>query len=168
MKQQMVHTKSCMAGIFFFMFLVCAGDIYGAGNAVLEDSVTSEMLHKYPSLTREEVETHYNSGCDSSNMKWVNLCANYGFISADMKLNKLYKKLRGNLRGTNAEKKLIQAQRAWIVFRDASCAYENDAYTGRWLHPTIQSCKTTFTEKRNQQLTEYLKCTEPGCPGEWK
>jgi len=157
-----------MASIFIFTHLLFSGVVYGAGDAALEDSVTSEMLRRYTSLTREEIETHYNSGCDSSNMEWVNLCANYGFVSADMKLNELYKKLRGNLQGTNAEKKLIQAQRAWIEFRDTSCAYESDAYTtGRWLHATTQSCKATFTKKRNDQLKEYLKCTDPGCPGEW-
>ncbi len=168
MRLQTIPTKLCVASIFFFALFIHSAIVYGAGNATLDDSVTSEMLRRYKSLTREKIETHYKSGCDSSNMEWVNLCANYGFVSADMELNELYKKLKDNLQGTNAEKKLLQAQRAWIVFRDTSCAYESDAYaTGRWLHPTTQSCKTAFTLKRNDQLKEYLKCTDPGCPGEW-
>ena len=46
---------------------------------------------------------------------------------ADRELNRLYKELLGIL-DVQGRGKVHKAQRAWLAFRDANCAYEADGY----------------------------------------
>lgn len=51
-------------------------------------------------------------------------CTEYFSKAADRELNNVYQALRRkHEKGSVAEKKLIEAQRAWMVFRDATCHY---------------------------------------------
>lgn len=48
---------------------------------------------------------------------------------------------------------LRDAQRAWIVFRDKSCAAEGHSYYGGSIRPLIEAtCKETLTRARTEQL----------------
>jgi len=55
--------------------------------------------------------------CDGSSTQDMHSCAITRFENEDKKLNDLYKKLRLNVgKGTEAEKALINAQKAWLLY----------------------------------------------------
>ena len=69
-------------------------------------------------------------------------CAGKDFDAADKKLNDAYKQIEGRLKDNAGSKKLlVDAQRAWVAFRDAECAFqggpqaETRAASVRWWSP---------------------------------
>ncbi|AZO27475.1 lysozyme inhibitor LprI family protein [Mesorhizobium sp. M1B.F.Ca.ET.045.04.1.1] len=105
--------------------------------------------------------------CDRSDdsQSMMTICANTDYEAADAKLNAAYK----NLVGDNDEKanKLLQtAQRAWIAFRDAECAYSAADSAGGSIHPMeVSQCLTELTNERTKQLTSGPNCQDgdPSC-----
>jgi uncharacterized protein YecT (DUF1311 family) len=135
--------------------------------AVDEDRVIKEMT-RTSNLTAEEIKESYKDGCDSGAHRPMLICGSFAFTSADIELNDLYKKLMRQLTTKSAKDKLISAQKAWIAYRDQSCEYESEGYTGgRDWSSVFVGCKTTATLARIAKLKEYLGCKEPGCPGQW-
>ena len=71
--------------------------------------------------------------------------------------------------GRNDDKtnKLLQtAQRAWMVFRDAECAYSAADSEGGSIHPMeVSQCLTRLTNDRIKQLITGTNCQEgdPSC-----
>ena len=56
----------------------------------------------------------------------INRCADKAYAEADAKLNVIYRQITSRLRSEEFQKTLkalITAQRAWIAFRDAECAF---------------------------------------------
>ncbi len=100
---------------------------------------------------------------DSQSM--MNICANVDYQAADAKLNAAYKELVG--RNDQASNKLLQtAQRAWIAFRDAECAYTTADSEGGSIHPMeVSQCLTELTDERTKQLTSGANCkdSDPSC-----
>ncbi|TGQ25819.1 lysozyme inhibitor LprI family protein, partial [Mesorhizobium sp. M00.F.Ca.ET.216.01.1.1] len=88
-------------------------------------------------------------GDDSQSM--MNICANADFQTADAKLNAAYKDLVG--RNDEKANKLLQtAQRAWIAFRDAECAYSTADSEGGSIHPMeVSQCLTKLSTERTKQ-----------------
>ena len=80
--------------------------------------------------------------------------------AADAKLNQAYKDLVG--RNDAKTNKLLQtAQRAWIAFRDAECAYTTADSEGGSIHPMeVSQCLTGLTNDRIKQLTTGANCEE--------
>lgn len=89
-------------------------------------------------------------------------CVNDQLAAADHKLNELYKTIEKRLADDHDTKKLlINAQRAWIAFRDNECTFAASGTDGGSIHPMMLAmCKTSLTEARNQQLSDYLQCEE--------
>lgn len=102
---------------------------------------------------------------DSQSM--LNICAEADYQAADAKLNAAYE----NILGSNdlASNKLLQtAQRAWIAFRDAECAYSTADTGGGSIHPMeVSRCLTKLTNERIEQLTSKASCklSDPSCAG---
>ena len=65
-------------------------------------------------------------------------------------------------RNDDKSRKLLQvAQRAWIAFRDAECAYTTAGSEGGSIHPMeVSQCLTDLTEQRTKQLTSSANCQE--------
>ena len=95
---------------------------------------------------------------DSQSM--MNICADADFQAADAKLNAAYQELVR--RNDQASNKLLQtAQRAWIAFRDAECAYSTAGSEGGSIHPMeVSQCLTGLTDERTKQLTSGANCKE--------
>ncbi|MBK5528478.1 DUF1311 domain-containing protein [Pseudomonas sp. TH06] len=98
----------------------------------------------------------------------MNQCAGQDYKAADNELNAVYKQIKQRLQG-NAEgtKLLVDAQRAWIGFRDAECTFSSSGVSGGSVYPLIySSCLTGVTKVRVETLKQYLKCEEGdmGCP----
>ncbi|GAB4297769.1 MAG: hypothetical protein Fur0025_35920 [Oscillatoriaceae cyanobacterium] len=71
------------------------------------------------------------------------------YQEADRLLNLAYQRLLNQLSSTRREK-LIDAQLAWIAFRDANCAFESNRVSGG-----RNICLIRMTETRTQELTSF-------------
>ncbi|TIO76704.1 MAG: lysozyme inhibitor LprI family protein [Mesorhizobium sp.] len=105
--------------------------------------------------------------CDRSDdsQQMMNICANADYEAADAKLNAAYKELFGS-NDEKAQKLLQAAQRAWIAFRDAECAYSAADSEGGSIHPMeVSQCLTELTNERTKQLTSGPNCKDgdPSC-----
>jgi uncharacterized protein YecT (DUF1311 family) len=87
----------------------------------------------------------------------INYCAEQAYQAADKELNGIYKKLIAAA-GSNAEKeRLVNAQRAWITFRDKHCEFdtfkmrEGTGYTG-----FLSMCLEDLTKQRIVTLKKLL------------
>lgn len=79
-------------------------------------------------------------------------CAEQSFLHADRELNRVYRELTARL-SVGERSALTKAQRAWITFRDAHCAFDTGKIQGASLGEVIHLCQETLTEQR----TAYLR-----------
>ncbi len=96
--------------------------------------------------------------CDSpQTTSEMRVCAGQSYEKADRELNQVYQQLKPKL-DASQQKRLINAQRAWIQFRDKSCAFEGAFAEGGTLEPVLKlSCLTDVTEQRVKDLQEYVE-----------
>ena len=98
----------------------------------------------------------------------MNECHAKAFGVSDGKLNELYRMVEGRLAdNAHARDLLVQAQRRWIAFRDAECAFEASGVDGGSIQPMILSlCLTSLTDTRVEDLQRLLSCEEgdTSCP----
>jgi uncharacterized protein YecT (DUF1311 family) len=99
----------------------------------------------------------------------LNQCAGAAFEKADKQLNEAYKQITQRLKD-NAEshKLLVEAQRAWVAYRDAECNFQGGPIDQAGsIYPTIvANCKAVLTENRLEDFRAYLNCQEGdmSCP----
>ncbi len=138
----------------------------GEGVRVAEE-VIKEIAHR-EKVSVEDVRKDLAEGCSSGVTQSMQRCAYYYHLASDIALNQTYARLKKQLAKKSAEDKLLRAQRAWIAFRDATCTYETDSYVGgRGEGIEYWGCIDRLTEKRTEQLENYLACKDAGCPGDW-
>ena len=68
---------------------------------------------------------------------------------------------------SHAKTLLVAAQKAWIGFRDAECAFAVSSTEGGTIYPMeFTLCEQDLTEKRTAALKAYLHCEEGdlSCP----
>lgn len=92
----------------------------------------------------------------------MNACAAQSFKEADAALNETYSAARDHMRTLDAalgpdragaERALLQAQRAWISFRDLTCAAEGYAYHGGSIEPMVVNfCLARLSAQRRDDL----------------
>ncbi len=99
----------------------------------------------------------------------MNICSYQAYQAADEDLNLAYKLARDSLKqidedisaGNGIAKEgdekgvilLRDAQRAWIIYRDKSCAAEGHMFSGGSMRPLIEnSCKESLTRRRTEEL----------------
>lgn len=84
------------------------------------------------------------------------------FAAADKQLNDTYQKLLKAMPEDEADhyprKVVVEAQRAWIRYRDASCALHGELNGGvrMWKSAKAVLCKADTTEKRTAELEQLL------------
>ncbi len=104
---------------------------------------------------------------DSENQAEMNLCAQKNATAADGKLNDAYKDAIDEMKQVDAslpadqrgaEQALRAAQRAWITYRDQTCAAEAFEYQGGSMQPMILSdCLARVSEDRAEELTSMAQ-----------
>ncbi|TGQ36440.1 lysozyme inhibitor LprI family protein [Mesorhizobium sp. M00.F.Ca.ET.216.01.1.1] len=99
----------------------------------------------------------------------MNECAGKSFTEADKKLNDAYKQIEGRLKGDAAAKKLlVNAQRAWVTFRNAECAFQGGPpdMAGSMYPMVVAGCQEVLTNNRLKDFQGYLNCQEgdANCP----
>ncbi len=105
---------------------------------------------------------------NASDQATMNQCAGQEYKAADKELNAVYQQITARLKDNAEGKKLlVNAQRAWIGFRDAECNFSASGVAGGSVYPLIYSnCLKSVTKVRTEALKQYLKCEEGdlSCP----
>jgi uncharacterized protein YecT (DUF1311 family) len=98
----------------------------------------------------------------------MDACASEAFKKSDKQLNELYKQISTRLKDdADKSKLLVTAQRAWVTFRDAECAFSASGVAEGSAYPMIHSmCLDGLTQTRTKDLQTYLACEEGdlSCP----
>jgi uncharacterized protein YecT (DUF1311 family) len=83
-------------------------------------------------------------------------CINAEMKSQDAALNANYKVLTSQLTPSR-RKQLLEAQRAWIRFRDSNCQFYADPDGGSLATIEANSCVLSMTASRAQELNQLLQ-----------
>jgi len=105
---------------------------------------------------------------NAQNQRAIDACAGNADQRADAELNRQYRALQHRLNDDrDGAKKLTDAQRAWIAFRDAECAFQTARVAGGSAEPAARAtCLEQMTRARTAALRHYLSCGEGdlNCP----
>ncbi|WP_436160163.1 lysozyme inhibitor LprI family protein [Mesorhizobium sp. LjRoot246] len=99
----------------------------------------------------------------------MNECAGKSFDAADKKLNDAYKQIGERFKDDAASKKLlVDAQRAWVAFRDAECKFQGGPreMAGTMYPMVVLGCQESLTDDRLKDFQGYLNCQDGdvNCP----
>jgi uncharacterized protein YecT (DUF1311 family) len=146
-----------------FLSLLCL--VHGFALAS-EDPALAETARRLR-MPVDVVKQHYQTGCDSGRPNEQFICGSYGLAVEDMALDRVYGMLLSELEDNESVAKLVSAQKAWSVFRDAACLFEADGYSqSRDLNTVVAGCKAAYAKARSEHLKTFLGCGEQyGCPG---
>src|SRR5262249_37165403 len=87
-------------------------------------------------------------------------CANNSLKASDAKLNQTFRALQAKVSKPGKDK-LQKAQRAWIAWRDAQCAFNTLGSNGGSVHAMAQaSCLDDLTQAQTKLLSSQLNCDE--------
>ena len=81
-------------------------------------------------------------------------CVNVETKRQDEKLNQSYQKLLASLKAAR-KAQLVEAQRAWLKYRELNCAFYDDGSGGTAARLAADDCIMTMAAKRAAEL-EYL------------
>lgn len=97
----------------------------------------------------------------------LNDCAAQTYKNADGEMNTAYKKVMDMLKSSPEKSKaLLQAQRAWLKFRDADCAFFSSNSAGGSINAMNNAlCLSERTTERTNSLNKIKKCDigDPEC-----
>ena len=101
---------------------------------------------------------------DPQDQSSMNICAHRSYQEADAELNRVWpqtlrraQQLDRDSAGGEAERRLRDAQRAWIAFRDAHCKVAGlDALGGSMEPLLVSGCLKDLTERRTMELRLLL------------
>jgi uncharacterized protein YecT (DUF1311 family) len=81
----------------------------------------------------------------NSNQARINDCYGAAYKKSDAVLNELYREIHSRLKNDQATSKLLtSAEKAWLAFRDAECAFSTSGVSGAAsIRPSRQSVWTT-------------------------
>lgn len=107
------------------------------------------------------------SDVDNLPQQGLNKCAYVAYQRADAALNKAWKIVRAELKNYEPElragevsmgKALLEAQRAWIKYRDGQCDTEGYMFRGGTMEPMIVAgCLNRMTRQRTNELYSLIE-----------
>jgi uncharacterized protein YecT (DUF1311 family) len=87
----------------------------------------------------------------------INYCAEQTYQAADKLLNANYKKLVATLTDNAEKERLVNAQRAWVSFRDKHCEFETyPMRQGTGYSGYLSACLEELTKSRAEILKKSL------------
>jgi uncharacterized protein YecT (DUF1311 family) len=90
----------------------------------------------------------------------MNICADAALKASDKQLNDNYHALFEHSSAAG-RLKLQAAQRAWIAYRDAQCAFDTMGSVGGSMHPLAYStCADALTREQTKVLDQQLNCDD--------
>lgn len=112
-------------------------------------------------------------GCDDSNTAGMVECASRDAAAADAALNATWRRVLAAIRKDDADpdaasyrgrgdpttgQALLDAQRAWLAFREKQCRAETLNFVGGTMRPAVDaSCRATVTRARTRQLQAMVE-----------
>ena len=96
--------------------------------------------------------------CDSPTAADQRACLNRSIVANDADLNQTYQSLIAQSRksgGPDLEERIRQAQREWILQRDAGCRAETQS-SGRLWARAVAKCLADYSDKRTAELRRQL------------
>lgn len=125
----------------------------------LLSSTTVGFVHAQDAAMMEEALKN----CDRD-QQTMNFCARHRYDVADQTLNQVYRDNMAKLQDADDRKRLRDAQRAWIVFRDKDClAQTGPRETSGSIWPLEHfACMEQHTLRRTQDLQQQA-CGMEGC-----
>jgi uncharacterized protein YecT (DUF1311 family) len=82
-------------------------------------------------------------------------------------MNDVYRQLLARLADPKQKSLLVDAERAWIAYRDKQCAFQTSCTVGGSIHPMIEfNCLDEKTNVHAAELSRQLNCQEgdpPAC-----
>lgn len=106
--------------------------------------------------------------CASNAQMGMNECADMAYKKSDAELNHVYQQIMARLEPDKSTSQLlVSAQRRWVSFRTAECAFSSSAGSGGSIYPLlVTQCQDGLTRKRVEKLKTYLHCQEGdmSCP----
>ncbi len=124
---------------------------------ILSAVMLSTALVASPTLT-QDIDLDQVDCKKAKTQVELNYCGHKYFKAADAELNQVYRQLRSNYKDTpQQDSQLVDAQLAWLQFRDTDCKFSADRFKGGSIAPLIySSCKTGLTKERIRSLRNYL------------
>ena len=121
------------------------------------DEQVVQAMTRQTSLTAEQIRGSYDA-CDSGVTSTMKICASYNWMVQDVRMNKVYKQAIAKARVTGYEKSMVKAQRAWLAYRDATCALEGEMGAGGGTAEGLYvlSCKEEVTKQQAERLEATL------------
>ncbi|KVS34690.1 lysozyme inhibitor LprI family protein [Burkholderia cepacia] len=112
---------------------------------------------------------HAQANCaDATDQAAMTACADRAYRKSDGELNRIFQAVTARLRDARPlADKLVNAQRAWIAYRDAECSFSSANAEGGSAYPMVVStCLDDLTKARTETLKGYLSCEEGdlACP----
>jgi uncharacterized protein YecT (DUF1311 family) len=105
---------------------------------------------------------------DAPDQTAMTVCAGQAFKKVDAELNALYKQIMARLKDNpDKSKLLVTAQKSWLTFRDAECAFSTSTAAQGTVYPMlVAQCRDALTRKRIVEFNSYLHCEEGdlSCP----
>ncbi len=96
--------------------------------------------------------------CFAQSQQEMNQQAFKEYKKADAEMTRVYNKVQKILTSSTEKKLLLDAQRAWIKYKEAHCKSVAEAYNGGSMRPMIYAgCLQELTEERTKSLNEYLQ-----------
>lgn len=90
----------------------------------------------------------------------INDCEGQKLKQADAALNAAYATLSAKVSAAG-KARLVDAQRAWIKYRDAQCVFETLGTVGGSIHPLeVAQCEAELTKEQTRRLRRQIDCAE--------
>jgi uncharacterized protein YecT (DUF1311 family) len=107
---------------------------------------------------------------DAQDQHSLNMCALEDYQAADVELNQQWAETAAAMKEADAEldrehdkqpgyyETLLEAQRAWLKYRDAHCLVDSFSFRGGSGQPMVDSfCKANLTRMRTEQLRVLIE-----------
>ena len=106
-----------------------------------------------------DIASEKRSLCDHGTMLDMSQCIHRELRESDARLNLVYQAL---MKALAEPRPLQKAQRAWLAFRDAQCAFDSEALKGGSARPySLKLCLIVLAEQRIAALEQVQPCN--GC-----
>ena len=96
----------------------------------------------------------------------MNQCAAREYQKHDAAMNGIYQQLLARLTDPKQKEMLVDAERAWIAYRDKFCTFQSSGTVGGSIHPMLEAnCLDEKTNVHTAELSRQLNCKEgdPSC-----
>lgn len=121
------------------------------------------LMMSIPAAAQDEPQVDCNN---AQTQVELNYCAHVDWEEADVELNFTYKEVRAKLAerdeewtlgGPKGTERLLDAQRAWITYRDAHCEVDSFSARGGSMQSMLYSgCLATLTRSRTKELKALI------------